>query len=103
MQMRGGDASETNRERVNTEILTQAEPRGRVVTDSPRVVKLKLEFRGLDARAEELKLRGPCEAVAAAELARINGRKAEIGWEIFNLRPGKTFQPQMNTDGEGAA
>ena len=52
------------------------------LTDSPRVVDLKREFRQLDERTEVLKAqwRGGNEP---EELTRIRQRKATIAMEIF--------------------
>jgi len=55
-----------------------------VLTDPPRVVDLKREFRALDARTEELKQDGDlCGSARSAELIRVELRKAEIAREIF--------------------
>ena len=55
-----------------------------VLTDTPRVVELKREFRELDGREQDLKLLR-CGEIETPEMVQVRLRKAEIAREIFEM------------------
>ena len=55
------------------------------LTDPPRVVELKKEFRKLDETEEALKLTH-CGEIETPEMVQVRARKAEIAREIFESR-----------------
>ena len=55
-----------------------------VLTDAPRVVDLKKEFRELDGREQDLKLLR-CGEIETPEMVQVRARKAEIAREIFEM------------------
>lgn len=55
-----------------------------ILTDAPRVVELKREFREMDGREQDLKLLR-CGELETPEMVQVRLRKEEIAREIFEM------------------